>query len=255
LDDFVKLSSPIVNKYPNRGNLKNPEMIEMIKKDFNFSEKDFDKNLDIILEYYQKVVTYKLLKILPQFNQNSKIMKNSKVASYVGGLNSCEFWLVFWNSNKMAAVQLSAAVANNRSSQDYPASWVTNGVGNAFKHSFWTAAIIDILSTQGYPTYEAHTFAYNFTTAHECGENGSLASKMDLHNNAVALNTYPSFVGYSYSFVSCGFLCWGYTPRFNAVGPTACGDFYKNKADSNCVLVFSESDINNTDSNTLVRLD
>lgn len=255
LEEFVKFASPVVNKYPNRANIKKMEMIEMIKKDFGFSEKDFDKNLNTILEYYQKIVAYELLKILPQFNPSPKITKNAKVAGYIGVLNSCEFWLVFWNSNKMSAVQLASAFANLRSSQDYPATWGTDGVGNAFRHSFWTAMLMDVLSVQGYPTYEAHAFAFAFTTAHECEENGSLASKMDLHNNAVALNTYPSFVGASYNFTSCGFLCWGYIPVFNSVGPTTCGDFYKNKADNNCVQVFSESDINNADANTLVRLD
>jgi hypothetical protein len=256
LSDFIKFSSPIVDKYPNRSNLvKDPKMAEKLKKDFSyFSEEQLEKHLDVILKYYNQIVAYELLKVLPNMPKTF-VKKSSKVTSgYFGTvLNSCEFWDIFWNSGKKGAVERATNNALSWAEQDFPTS-TSQGRGDAFRHSLWNALIIQELSDENYPTYEVLPFTADFTTDHECDTQDEFDKNMDLHNNSVGLNYYPSLTTYRYKWTGCGFLCWGRIPIFNNPGYSTLRNFYKNLANNSCNQVFNSTDIQNTNLNTLVRI-
>lgn len=253
LDEFIKYSKPIVDKYPNRTNLsKDDAMVKKIQKDFkHLSEKEIAEQLTKILDYYNQIVVYELMKVLPKVPNN---FKGGKLASgYFGtSLNSCEFWLIAQNSGKQDAVKWATETALSWADQDF-AGTTSQGKGDAFRHSVWNALMIQKLSDQGYSTNEAIVFTRGFTEAHECNTTDDFDKNMDLHNNAMGATTYPSLTSYSYRWTGCGFLCWGRIAIFNNPGYDNIRQYYRS-ATNNSVQVYSTSDIQNTSVNILVRI-
>ncbi len=84
--------------------------------------------------------------------------------------------------------------ATSISQKLFPKSNMTNGIGNAFRHSLWCSLILMYCCKVSSPE-KSLVFCKKITNLHEeFFPNESLETKMDLHNNQVGMDYFMSLL-------------------------------------------------------------
>lgn len=189
LGEYIVILKEVKREYPDLTQMKDEEIQKVFKYFPDLDKKGVYENIDTINDFFEKLISYDVIKRLP----SSGAAKGGKKAAYPYSLNSCEFWYIAEHprmaegmekaTNLAFQYELQATGASNNNYQGY---------GDAIRHAMWTV-LIGKYACGSYGTIDkAAEKALGFTNMHECESPAGADKEMDLHNNRVGLEYYKS---------------------------------------------------------------
>ena len=192
------------NEYPLLGDVaKMEEDLEIIRNDFpELTDEEIFVNIETIRSIYQQQERYNLYQALEDYEPETA----SRDVDYPGGLNSEEFWLLFWNPWQIPGTATAATLAGTYTNQKYP--WPPYkqylDPADGFRHCIWNALIA---KNVGGTKAERISWAKTFTDAHEHGSPPNpvypLDNPMDYHNNNIGRVYYYAAATESWFLIWC----------------------------------------------------
>lgn len=163
--------------------------------------------------FYQQVKRYELFQTLKEEASSTGLAK-SLSDDYMGtGLNSEEYWLLFWNNSMIDGTKKASYEALDFAKAMFPGEAVYLDRGDGFRHAIWNALIAKHTGNNHNTVGEATSWAKKYTDAHENGSSTQPAdprdNTMDFHNNGEG-RSYFSSVAWVHKFKSFWFFGWHY---------------------------------------------
>jgi len=206
-----KATDEVDAKYPVFEDSLTSTTIDMIRATFpEVNDSSLTTHIDTIVGLYDAVKKYDLLVTLNNYVESNGLGKAADY--YPGGLNSQEFWLLFWNMRMLSGTVDATVDARDFTSDEYPDEilWLTPA--DAFRHSIWNALIAKYTGNKHTTVSSAVNWAEDFTDAHENGgpePADALDNPMDFHNNEEG-RSYFEDVGYRKRIKWFWFFGWHY---------------------------------------------
>ncbi|MBL7122309.1 MAG: hypothetical protein ISS12_10020 [Candidatus Marinimicrobia bacterium] len=208
-------------KYPVFEDSLTSNTIDMIRATFPGVEDELlAAHIDTIISLYQAVKKYDLLVTLKDYVKPNNLGKVADYIDYPGGLNSQEFWLLFWHASMIAGTVDGTNTAIDQTADEYPGEngWLTPA--DAFRHTAWNSLIAKKTGSHHTTVSAANAWAKSFTDAHENGDpepENELDNPMDFHNNHEGRD-YFTEVGYRQRVKWYWFFGWHY--KYVVKGPS-----------------------------------
>lgn len=197
--NLYDIMTKILKQYPSFDKFKSQEYKKYFPK---LSNAEIDKNSEEIKEFIEKIIAYEIAASFSLHNNLQYKLGNITNKNARGYISSFE-WLntvctvsVIIAHPRLDIIGLINAVNEGNTKCFIPTLFGGNGTNDqidAIRHGIWGVYLGKFGTWRYSDISNARSIIAELLNAHECGQSG-LGTRMDFHNNQIALNYYSANV-------------------------------------------------------------